>query len=73
MEFHYIFFAGDAAKLLYVDRSTVNRWLHSGKMIGEQRGNGYWLISLDEINRMRYEHYGLLKLTKDEALEYLYE
>lgn len=67
MKFHYVFFAGDAAKLIYVDRSTINRWLNSGLMRGEQRKNGWWLITLDEINRMRYEYYGLPKLTNEDV------
>jgi hypothetical protein len=72
MEFHYIFFAGDAANLLHVDKSTINRWLNSGRMKGEQRSNGWWLIPLSEINRMRRE-YCLPELANDKALEYLDE
>jgi hypothetical protein len=71
MEFHYVFFSGDAANLLHVDASTINRMLHDGRLLGEQRRNGWWLITLDEINRMRQDYYKLPKLTNEEALEYL--
>jgi transposase len=66
---HYIFFTGDAANLIGVDRSTVNRWLNSGKMHGEKAKNGYWLIPLESINDMRKD-YTLPELTEEDAWNY---
>lgn len=66
---HYMFFAGDAAKLIGVDRATINRWLRSGKMNGHQLPNGYWLMSLDDINEVRRK-YRAVELTKENIDEY---
>lgn len=66
---NYLFFTGDAAKLAGVHRSTVNRWLRSGKIQGRQLPNSQWLISLDGVNEGR-AMYGLDPLTEEEAIEY---
>lgn len=65
---HYLF-SGDAARLIGVDRTTINRWLHEGKLEGWQRGNGHWLISLESVN-LRREIYGLLPLTNEDFENY---
>jgi len=62
-------FAGDAAKLIGVHRTTINRWLHSGELDGWQRGNGHWLVSLDSVNERR-EYYGLPFLSNEEFSYY---
>ncbi len=62
-------FAGDAAKLIGVHRSTINRWLHAGELAGRQRANGHWLVSLDAINERR-ELYDLPKLSGADFEQY---
>jgi excisionase family DNA binding protein len=69
VELNYMFFTGDAAKLTGVHRSTVNRWLRSGKIKGTQLPNAQWLVSLEGINQGR-EIYGLSELSRDEAMRY---
>ncbi len=66
---NYLFFAGDAAKMIGVHRSTINRWLRNGKIDGKQTPNGYWLISLDGINQGR-RMYGLRELSSTDAYVY---
>ena len=69
MEQKNYLFAGDAAKLIGVHRTTINRWLHAGSLDGWQRGNGHWLVSLDSINERR-EYYGLPALTQTDFEHY---
>lgn len=66
---NYMFFTGDAAKMIGVHRSTINRWLRNGKIDGKQTPNGYWLISLDGINQGR-QIYGLRELSPEDAYVY---
>ena len=66
---HYLFFAGDAAELCGVHRSTVNRWLHSGELYGRQAANGHWLIPLESINEKRAD-YSLKELDESDIDHY---
>jgi len=68
-KYEYLLFSGDAAKLIGVHRSTVNRWLNSGKMDGRQMPNQSWLIHLDSIN-MKREDYGLCVLSQQDIDTY---
>lgn len=69
LKHNYLFFAGDAAKMIGVHRSTINRWLRDNKIEGKQMQNGHWLITLNGINQGR-QMYGLRELTPEDA--YLY-
>ena len=69
LKIHYLFFSGDAAKLIGVHRSTVNRWLNKGSIEGRKLPNGQWLVTLDGINTGRMQ-YGMRRMNEEDAIKY---
>lgn len=65
----YNFFLGHAVPLLPFVRRTAYRWIKENKLCVRQLPDKRYLISLDEINRVR-EEYAMEPVSKAQALEF---
>lgn len=70
--FYYQYFhTADTGKMLGVHRATVWRWIESKKIKSSSTPQGYAIISLEEINRVRRKK-GLEDIT-DEDIEFFWK
>jgi len=71
MKYKYLFYIGDAAKLIGVSTDTIRRWSEGGIIKTDRDQINSWRIfSLTEINRIRELKY-LPELSQGEAREIL--
>jgi|Deesub1362A_J573_1020465.scaffolds.fasta_scaffold00845_5 excisionase family DNA binding protein len=72
------FTTGEASKLLGISFRTLKRWIYKGKIKAEKLPNGRYIISKDEIEKLKYLDEdelskSILKLVSEKKVAYLRE